>query len=93
MLLNSCILRLSTLLDICFWTHSGTPLTVSPQVSSEFVSRLVEQSGHTLIQRIHVFQQPRVCLVVHLHQRRAIFIVKDCKAEVKPNHCYIKLMP
>lgn len=54
-----------------FWRNTVTPLTVSPQVSSKFVSRLVEQSGHTLVQRIHVFHQPLVCFVVHLHHTRA----------------------
>lgn len=68
------------------WINS---LTVSPQVSSKFVSRLVEQSGHTLVQRIHVFHQPLVCFIVHLHQRRATFIMKNLK--LSPNHYYFKL--
>lgn len=52
-------------------------LTVPPQVSSKFICRLVEQRSHTLIQRVHVFHQPFICFVVHLHQGRAAVIIRS----------------
>lgn len=67
------VYNISSYMTCCM--SSAEPLTVSPQVSSKFVCRLVEQSGDALVQRIHVFHQPLVCFVVHLHHSTAKLIV------------------
>lgn len=41
-------------------------LTILPELRDKFVSGGIEQSGHIVIQGVHVLHQPLIGLVVHL---------------------------
>ena len=55
--------------------HGG--LTVFPKVLDEVAGRVVEQSRHVVVQRIHVLSQPVSCIIVDLETKTKTTFVDD----------------
>lgn len=65
-------------------------LTVLPELRDKLVCGLVEQSGHIIVQGVHVLHQPLVCLVVHLEGCKWYGSPPPPTRNPRPTHLHLK---